>query len=89
MRRDELILIGLFALLAAFIALGPARSASDPAAGSHSSHSSGPDGALALYRWLAALGYKAADADQAVRRALQVLGANATTEQLIKKALAA
>ena len=38
---------------------------------------------------LAALGYKAADADQAVRRALQVLGANATTEQLIKKALAA
>ena len=58
MRRDALLLAGLFAALAVFIALGPARSASDPAAGSHSSHSSGPDGALALYRWLAALGYK-------------------------------
>lgn len=36
---------------------------------------------------LIALGYKAADADQAIRRVALVLGANATTEALIKKAL--
>ena len=36
---------------------------------------------------LIALGYKAADADQAVRHALLALGPNATTEALIKKAL--
>ncbi len=37
---------------------------------------------------LVALGYKGADADQAVRRAALTLGANVTTEALIKKALA-
>lgn len=37
---------------------------------------------------LVALGYKAADADQAVRRASLALGADASTEALIKKALA-
>ncbi len=36
---------------------------------------------------LVALGYKAADADQAVRRAVLALGAQATTEALIKQAL--
>jgi Holliday junction DNA helicase RuvA len=36
---------------------------------------------------LIALGYKAADADQAVRRASLTLGSKATTEALIKKAL--
>ena len=36
---------------------------------------------------LVALGYKAADADQAVRRAALTLGTGATTEALIKKAL--
>lgn len=36
---------------------------------------------------LTALGYKPADADTAVRRATLALGATATTEQLIKKAL--
>lgn len=36
---------------------------------------------------LTALGYKAADADQAVRRAALALGAAATTEALVKKAL--
>jgi len=36
---------------------------------------------------LTALGYKAVDADQAVRRAALALGASATTEQLIKKSL--
>ncbi|MBA3850011.1 MAG: Holliday junction branch migration protein RuvA [Opitutus sp.] len=37
---------------------------------------------------LAALGYKAADADKSVRQALAALGPSATTEALIKKALA-
>lgn len=37
---------------------------------------------------LTALGYRAADADQAVRRAALALGADASTEALIKKALA-
>jgi Holliday junction DNA helicase RuvA len=36
---------------------------------------------------LTALGYKPADADKAVRQAALALGAEATTEQLIKKAL--
>jgi Holliday junction DNA helicase RuvA len=36
---------------------------------------------------LVALGYKAADADQAVRRAALAIGAKSTTEALIKKAL--
>jgi Holliday junction DNA helicase RuvA len=36
---------------------------------------------------LVALGYKSADADQSVRRAALILGSNATTEGLIKKAL--
>jgi Holliday junction DNA helicase RuvA len=36
---------------------------------------------------LTALGYKAADADEAVRHAALALGAGATTEALIKKAL--
>ena len=36
---------------------------------------------------LGALGYKTADADEAVRRATLALGPKATTEQLIKKAL--
>ena len=36
---------------------------------------------------LTALGYKAADADVAIRRATLALGPQATTEQLIKKAL--
>ncbi|MFA6963063.1 MAG: Holliday junction branch migration protein RuvA [Opitutaceae bacterium] len=36
---------------------------------------------------LTALGYKAADADESIRRAILSLGPKATTEQLIKKAL--
>jgi Holliday junction DNA helicase RuvA len=36
---------------------------------------------------LIALGYKTADADEAVRHAALALGAGATTEQLIKRAL--
>jgi len=37
---------------------------------------------------LVALGYRAADADEAVRRAALTLGADSSTEELIKKALA-
>jgi Holliday junction DNA helicase RuvA len=37
---------------------------------------------------LAALGYRGADADEAIRRAALALGATATTEALIKRALA-
>ena len=36
---------------------------------------------------LVALGYKTADADEAIRRAAHVIGPDATTEALIKKAL--
>jgi Holliday junction DNA helicase RuvA len=36
---------------------------------------------------LTTLGYKAADADEAIRRAMLTIGPKATTEQLIKKAL--
>jgi len=36
---------------------------------------------------LTTLGYKAADADEAIRRAMLAIGPKATTEQLIKKAL--
>ncbi|NWF78425.1 MAG: DUF4350 domain-containing protein [Chloroflexi bacterium] len=56
MRRDLLILSGLFVALALVIALGPGRASNVPG-WSTSSHASGPAGALALYRWLAALDY--------------------------------
>ena len=50
-----------------------------------------PSGAGSTHRdavsALVALGYKAPDADQAVRRAALALGPNASTEALIKKAL--
>lgn len=52
----------------------------EPAAAAPSAHR---DAVAALV----ALGYKAADADQSVRRAALALGAGATTETLIKKAL--
>src|SRR5687768_8378997 len=52
----------------------------DAAAGSASQHR---DAVAALI----ALGYKAADADQAVRRSALALGPQASTEALIKKAL--
>lgn len=66
-----------------------ATSSASPVAGSPGPSSAAPgeshvrDAVLAL----TALGYKAAEADQAVRRALVSLGGDATTEQLIKKAL--
>lgn len=55
-------------------------SSTAPAAGETRLH----DAILAL----TALGYKAADADAAIRRAALALGPQASTEQLIKKALA-
>jgi Holliday junction DNA helicase RuvA len=57
--------------------LGEAGERTDTASNSHR------DAVAALV----ALGYKASDADQAVRRATLSLGAGATTEALIKKAL--
>lgn len=63
---------------------GEAPSGSDaaPTAGAGTAHRDAVSALLAL-------GYKTADADQAVRRAALVLGAQATTEALIKKALSA
>jgi len=58
-------------------------SASDGEAGAGSAHNSHHDAILAL----GALGYKPADADKAVRTAALKLGADATTEALIKEAL--
>jgi holliday junction DNA helicase RuvA len=58
--------------------------AGDPAAAVATAPSAHRDAVSALI----ALGYKAADADQAVRRSALALGASATTEALIKKALA-
>ena len=66
-----------------------------PAAGATPAAGSAPAGAGATadsrqhdaVMALSALGYKAADADQAVRRAALALGAKATTEALVKKAL--
>jgi Holliday junction DNA helicase RuvA len=55
----------------------PGEAPADSAAGPHR------DAVAAL----TALGYKTADADQAVRRASLALGPKATTEALVKKAL--
>jgi Holliday junction DNA helicase RuvA len=65
---------------------------SDSAAGAAPAGSEGEAAATAsphrdAVAALTALGYKAADADQAVRRAALALGASASTEALIKKAL--
>ncbi len=59
----------------------PASSPADSTSGSGSSRHS--DAVLAL----TALGYKPADADKAIRQASLTLGGDASTEQLIKKAL--
>src|SRR5581483_10571383 len=56
-RRDILIIAGLFLALILFIAFGPARQPqpNDPAEAT--THSSAPEGALALYTWVRDLGY--------------------------------
>ncbi len=56
LRRDILIVMGLFLAMATFLALVPADGGADHSA---TSHASGPGGALALYRWLGDLGYRA------------------------------
>ncbi len=61
--------------------------ASAPAAPGAQSAPPGPHAHRDAVSALVALGYKAADADTAVRRAALALGAHATTEALIKKAL--
>lgn len=56
-RKDILIISGLFLALILFIAFGPSRQpqASNPAEAT--THSSAPEGALALYNWARAIGY--------------------------------
>ena len=58
-RRDILIIVGLFVALILFIVLGPGRQEppSDPPRAT--THSSAPEGALALYNWARAIGYDA------------------------------
>ena len=61
-----------------------------PVAGSDADAANTPPGASAhrdAVAALIALGYKAADADQAIRRAALALGPQSSTENLIKKAL--
>jgi Holliday junction DNA helicase RuvA len=65
--------------------------APDPASASSSGDASGATGSTAhrdAVAALMALGYRGADADEAIRRAALALGATATTEALIKRALA-
>jgi Holliday junction DNA helicase, RuvA subunit len=63
---------------------GPADGPAGPSSAFPAGNTAFRDAVLAL----AALGYKPADADAAVRRAQVALGADASTEKLIKRALA-
>lgn len=77
----ERLVVELRSKLGATAAASPVSLEGDsPAAASGSAHH---DAVAALI----ALGYKAVDADQAVRHAMLSLGAKATTEALIKKSL--
>ncbi len=67
--------------------VGAAHSAVLAAGGETSSEGSAGGPHRDAVAALIALGYKAADADQAVRHAVLALGPKATTEALIKKAL--
>jgi hypothetical protein len=59
-RRDIIILVTLFVVLVVFTILVPASSEDDQSLGSTlTTHSSAPDGALALLRWLQEMGYDA------------------------------
>ena len=58
-RQDILILAGLFAALILFIAFGPARRQQPERQPAATTHSSQPEGGLALYQWARALGYDA------------------------------
>ena len=68
--------------------VGPTDGSSSVLAGEAMAGKSGDSAHRDAVAALIALGYKAADADQAVRHAAISLGAKATTEALIKRALA-
>lgn len=71
--------------------VGASASAASPVAGPATGAAPAPVGDIPLrdaVLALSALGYKPADADAAVRRAQIALGPEATTEKLIKRALA-
>lgn len=76
-KTAERLIVELRSRLGAAAAPAPSGGAGAAEAGAHR------DAAAALV----ALGYRAADADQAVRRALAALGPDATTEALVKRAL--
>jgi hypothetical protein len=57
--REILLIGGLFVLLILFTLYGPGRLQNEPDGRRGSTHSIGEDGALALQRWLQALGYQA------------------------------
>jgi hypothetical protein len=56
-RKDILIIVGLFAALILFIAFGPARQPQPSNPAEATTHSSAPEGALALYTWAREIGY--------------------------------
>lgn len=58
LRRELVLLVALFLVLVAFIAFGPLQ-ADEGQGGSPTTYASAPEGALALYRWLNAIGYDA------------------------------
>lgn len=59
--RDLLLIVGLFGILIVFTIYGPGRNQPDEDGQLGSTHSAGDAGALGLQRWLAALGYQAAN----------------------------
>ncbi len=58
-RRDLFLLLALMAALVLFTIIGPAGNDDDALSAAPTTRSSGPDGALALLRWLEAQGYDA------------------------------
>jgi Domain of unknown function (DUF4350) len=56
-RKDILIIVGLFAALILFIAFGPGRRPEPTNPAEATTHSSAPEGALALYTWAREIGY--------------------------------
>lgn len=79
-KTAERLVVELRAKLGVSDTAGPATGGADAPNAAPSTHR---DAVAALV----ALGYKAADADQAIRRVSLALGPGATTEMLIKKAL--
>lgn len=82
-KTAERLIVELRGKLGATTAPAVAVGTGEGAAGASPADSRTRDAVMAL----TTLGYKPADADQAVRRALVALGPDATTETLIKKAL--